>query len=199
MAQCSASEQLWPWSHAPGHFIRSEFLCTHGPKLYIPKASPPREAGLDLLQIREEKKASPCWINSPKNGYPNQGLGTSLVNPFEGITSLSIQVTSSLDLGSGLQVLSLVNHTAVRRQSGSVYDCLRNGDGIKKLEKTEHAPSGLLHPIMCCPSTGKPSWRHRPQEPREATVYSMSCTPIYLTFRSKGLVPKETITDAQET
>lgn len=135
MAQCSASEQLWPWSHAPGHFIRSEFLCTHGPKLYIPKASPPREEGLDLLQIREEKKASPCWINSPKNGYPNQGLGTSLVNPFEGITSLSIQVTSSLDLGSGLQVLSLVNHTAVRRQSGSVYDCLRNGDGIKKIRE----------------------------------------------------------------
>lgn len=89
--------------------MRSEFICTHGPKLY-PKGKSPREEWLDLPQIREKKRHQNVGSNSPKNGYPNQGLGTSLVNPFEGTTSLSIQVTiCSLDLGSGLQVLSLVN------------------------------------------------------------------------------------------
>lgn len=121
------SEQLWAWSHTQGYFIRSEFLCTHGPKLY-PKGKSSKGGMAGFAANQRGKKASKCWINSPKNAYPNKGLGTkcstSLVNPFKGITSLSIQVTSSLDLGSGLQVLSPVNHTVLRRQNRGVWGCM---------------------------------------------------------------------------
>lgn len=48
------SDQLWAWSHAQGYFIRSDFSVPTDQN-FIPKASPPREEWLDLLQIREEK------------------------------------------------------------------------------------------------------------------------------------------------